>query len=68
MPITAMMRPERIAKLRAGSPRSARNSSTATTTVTAQTITMDTAMVLQSAAANGVETLKWLVVSAKAAP
>ena len=58
MPSTASSAPDRIARVRARSPRRLRNSAIATISVTTHTTTIENAMIDQAAACSGVVTLK----------
>ena len=68
IPITATMVPARIARERAGSPRSVRNNCTAVTRANIHTITIMNAITDHSVVASGADTVKWPVVPAPAAP
>lgn len=68
MPASAMIAPARMASDRAASPRGLRKSRMLTTKAPAQITLIEKAMIDHRAVASGVETLKWLVVPATAAP
>jgi hypothetical protein len=68
IPARARTTPDRMAQDMARSPSRLKARRTPTAKVASHTTTIDTAMTPHSAALRGVETLKWLVVSAATAP